>query len=194
MKQMKHLAIFFSTVIEFHGVKFVRKAMTLWSNNIFYNAKLAAQKHIALNSLMHLETAFQIVSGLFLEQIFNLQSAYYLLACSNRIVLWNSHWIWHTWIFTHFCLHGPPHIILSLLLHGPDAPQQRQGLDSTPCAAHPAPTLQGSTIPPRPGQGWGRTPGEQQVLSTEGRSQKGLPHMNSCQGARIPASEEDAVK
>lgn len=44
------------------------------------------KKHTASKSLMHLETAFQIVSALFLEQIFNLQSAYYLAAHSNRIV------------------------------------------------------------------------------------------------------------
>ena len=84
---------FFSTVIEFHRVKFVRKAMTLSSNNLFNNAKLAAEKHIALNSLMHSEPAFQIVSFVFLEQIFNLPSAYYLLARSNRIVFGKSHCI-----------------------------------------------------------------------------------------------------
>ena len=67
-------------------------------------------------------------------------------------------------------------------------------LGSTPAPRSPAPKIDGLTIPPHPGQGWGTTLGEQEVLSAEGGSQKGLSHINSCQGTRIPASEEDEVK
>lgn len=66
-------------------------------------------------------------------------------------------------------------------------------LGSTLAPRSPAPKIQGLTIPPRPGQGWGTTPGEQEVSSTEGRSQKGLSHTNSGQEL-IPASQEDEVK